>query len=180
MSPFPNPPPQILGALLTPPPPLASPTSPGGWWRLVVGDWWLVAVGSGWRRLIAAGGWRLAVDCGWWLAVGGSLGRCLRAVLNQKKIQFPKNPPALWGIDANSVVAVSVSQLPAAIPPNIALPEVLRLRTPRGLTSPPAWPGDEAVCTMEMGASASALWGGICAARAPRAPSQNELSLTPS
>ena len=55
----------------------------GGWRRLVVGDLWLVAVGSGWRLVV--GGWRLVVG-GW---------RSLRVVLNKKKIQFLKDPPAL-------------------------------------------------------------------------------------
>ena len=77
----------------------------GGWqsanWRLVVGDWWLVAVGSGWRlavgrrwrfwrRLVAVGGWwRLAVLA----AVGGWRLGSLGAVLNNKEIQFLKDPP---------------------------------------------------------------------------------------
>ena len=65
----------------------------GGGWRLVVGgDWRLVAIGGWW--LVAIGGWRRLAVGGWWrLAVGGPLGRSLRAVLNQKKIQSPKGPP---------------------------------------------------------------------------------------
>ena len=58
----------------------------------MIGGWWRLAVVGGWR-LVAAGGWRLMAVGGWWMAVGGPLGRSLRAVLNKKKIQFPKGPP---------------------------------------------------------------------------------------
>ena len=58
----------------------------GGWRRLAVGGWRRLAVGGWW--LVRVSGWRLVVvGSGWW-----SLGRSLRAILNEKKIRLLKTP----------------------------------------------------------------------------------------